>query len=90
MIYINSMNLGSMWNNNLKNSNKKFSNNNNNNRKLIFNNIQNSKVVVKNNKNAKINTKIRPDTRAYWGNPTWILFHTIAEKINNNYYINNC
>ena len=40
------MNLGSMWNNNLKNSNKKFRSNNTN-RKLIFNNIQNSQVVVK-------------------------------------------
>ena len=74
------MNLGSMWNNNLKNSNKKFRSNNTN-RKLIFNNIQNSQVVVKsNNQNNNKNTKIRPDTRAYWGNPTWTLFHTIAEK----------
>lgn len=88
------MNLGSMWNNNLKNSNKKFRNNNNTNRKLIFNNIQNSQVVVKNNNqkknnNQNKNTQIRPDSRAYWGNPTWTLFHTIAEKINDSYYINN-
>lgn len=81
------MNLGSMWNNNLKNNKKKFRNNTTN-KKLIFNNIKNTKVIVKNN-NQNTKKQIRPDSRAYWGNPTWMLFHTIAEKINNNYYTNN-
>lgn len=84
------MNLGSMWNNNLKNSNKKIRNHTTK-KKLIFNTIKNSKVIVKNNNQ---NTKkpirpIRPDSRGYWGNPTWLLFHTIAEKIDNTYYTNN-
>lgn len=79
--------LGSMWNNNLKNSNKKFRNNTTN-KKQIFNNIKNSKVIVKNN-NQNTKKKTKPDSRAFWGGPTWLLFHTIAEKIDNTYYINN-
>jgi len=81
------MNLGSMWNNNLKNNKKKIRNNTIN-KKQIFNNVKKSKVIVKNN-NQNTNKQITPDSRAYWGIPTWMLFHTIAEKINNNYYINN-
>jgi hypothetical protein len=83
MIYTNSMNLGSMWNNN----SKKFRNNTTN-KKQIFSSIKISKPILKNT-NQKINKTIRPDSRSYWGNPTWTLFHTIAEKINNSYYINN-
>jgi len=85
MIYTNSMNLGSMWNNNLKKNTKKFRNNNKN---QIFNSIKNSKEITK-NKKQNVNKKVMPDSRSYWGNPTWTLFHTIAEKINNSYYINN-
>ena len=79
------MNLGSMWNNNLKKNTKKFRNNNKN---QIFNSIKNSKEITK-NKKQNVNKKVMPDSRSYWGNPTWTLFHTIAEKINNSYYINN-
>jgi len=85
MIYTNSMNLGSMWNNNLKKNTTKFRNNNKN---QIFNSIKNSKEITK-NKKQNVNKKVMPDSRSYWGNPTWTLFHTIAEKINNSYYINN-
>jgi len=83
MIYTNSMNLGSMWNNN----SKKFRSNTTN-KKQIFSSVKSSKPIIKNT-NQKINKTIRPDSRGYWGNPTWTLFHTIAEKINNSYYINN-
>ena len=31
----------------------------------------------------------KKNTRAYWGNATWILFHTIASKINDNFYEKN-
>ena len=84
------MNLGRMWSNK---SNKIgvaskntliFSNNVSNNK--IIKNGQNANKITSNNKKTKI---IRPDNRAYWGTPTWYLFHTIAEKIDSNYYSNN-
>ncbi|MBN22943.1 MAG: hypothetical protein CL678_16780 [Bdellovibrionaceae bacterium] len=37
----------------------------------------------------KISSSEKKHTRAYWGNATWILFHTIAAKINDDYYKKN-
>jgi len=32
----------------------------------------------------------KPSTRSFWGSATWFFFHTIASRINANYYMNNC
>ena len=68
-----SLNLGSIW------SNPKPKNNNN----IPINNI-----IVKKTTNNKVN-KRRPDTKVFWGEPTWFFFHTLAEKIDPVYYRNN-
>lgn len=73
MIYTMSLNLGSIW------SNPKPKNNNN----IPINNI-----IVKKTTNNKVN-KRRPDTKVFWGEPTWFFFHTLAEKIDPVYYRNN-
>lgn len=82
------MNLGAMWNNKVNKGNNRKLKNPVKNNTLIFKNINNTKVMTKKDNPPK-NNNPRPDSRAFWGNPTWILFHTIAEKIDNTYYINN-
>lgn len=81
------MDLGRMWSNNLKQKNKKL--------KVIRNSLMFSNNAPRNITKTTQNIQpiksqnVRPDSRAYWGTPTWYLFHTIAEKIDNNYYRNN-
>lgn len=77
MFYIMSLNLGSMWsNNNYNKSNIKF-------------------VPPKKRQPNKTNlistypSSKKKHSRAFWGNATWILFHTIAAKINTNFYKTN-
>tara|TARA_B100000073_G_scaffold67031_3_gene49571 strand:+ start:7109 stop:7714 length:606 start_codon:yes stop_codon:yes gene_type:complete len=82
------MNLGAMWSNNLKSKNNR--NLKRKSKNLLFKNINNTKIIKSNNNNNRVTNNVpRKDSRAYWGTPTWILFHTIAEKIDNNFYINN-
>ena len=33
--------------------------------------------------------KVREGTRKSWGNATWLMFHSIAEKINKDWYVKN-
>ena len=76
------MNLGRMWSNNKRITRiepTKTAKSNS----MLLNNKTNT------NTNTNTNRVIRPDNRAYWGTPTWILFHTIAEKVNENYYNQN-
>jgi len=86
MIYIYSMSLGTMWSNKSNKIGKTSQNT------LIFSNKIANNKIIKNAQNAEKNTNtkiIRKDNRSYWGTPTWFLFHTIAEKIDSNYYNNN-
>jgi hypothetical protein len=77
-----SMNLGRMWSNN-KNIIRIEPKIEKKNLVLLNNNAVNNKI------NKKESNVISQDNRAYWGTPTWILFHTIAEKVNENYYNQN-
>ena len=74
-----SNNLGTMWSNH-----KSF----NRGRNIVKNKKitpRPKKKIVRSPPKKKESTA----NRAYWGTPTWYLFHTIAEKIDNNFYIKN-
>ncbi len=71
---LNLGNLGSIWSSN-KNMNNSVKRNN-----LIKTNI---KTIINNNTNKNTRAK------KFWGTPTWYLFHTIAERIDENFYANN-
>ena len=91
------MNLGNMWSNYPKNKvinvNKKNNNNN------VFQNIFASNtqpnykynpVAPKQNIIPGFTSNHRGiDSKKYWGEPTWYLFHTIASRIDENFYKNN-
>jgi hypothetical protein len=74
MVYIMSMNLGTIWS---KKTSKKISNNINI-KKTVTKSVTKHKSIPENRNN-----------RSYWGTPTWFLFHTIAARINKNWYAQN-
>lgn len=87
MIYIMSFGLGTLWSNsntNYKKSKNIFSRN----KKQISNTIKQNNTLRQNNNpqqnNIRNNNNITQ--RAYWGTPTWYLFHTIAARVNEDYY----
>jgi len=47
------------------------------------------KNVLNNFNSLKHQRGTNRSSRAYWGTPTWFLFHVIAERINPNWYNNN-
>lgn len=53
-------------------------------RNTININTNNSKKKLVTKKN--VNTQRREGTKGYWGYPTWILFHSLAEKVNADKY----
>ena len=69
-----SLSLGNIWS---KKSQTNLSNNNSSNNSIIM-----SRTMS--NRPTKIPKKINNGmgTKAYWGTPTWLLFHTLAEKAN--------
>ena len=69
-----SLSLGNIWS---KKSQTNLSNNNSSNNSIIM-----SRTMSK--RRPKIPKKIYNGmgTKAYWGTPTWLLFHTLAEKAN--------
>ena len=73
-----SFNLGNMWGNPKKNNYKK----------IVKNQHNNFKGMVKINNNRKLvtNSSGKMGTKGFWGNPTWILFHSLAEKSNDEKY----
>tara|TARA_B100000963_G_scaffold287111_1_gene256249 strand:+ start:535 stop:1131 length:597 start_codon:yes stop_codon:yes gene_type:complete len=74
-----SLNFGNMW----KGSKK---NNEENNKKIIsVNKFNQNRLVIPRNKAIKKNTN-NMGTKAYWGTPTWFLFHSLAEKVNEEKY----
>ena len=83
MIYTMSFDLGNMWSKN-KRVNKNY---------LVRNNKKNnSKKISSKQNHKKIDNNISNkgfESRAYWGTPTWYLFHTIAARINEDYYNSN-
>ena len=73
-----SFNLGNMWGNQKKN----------NNNKIVKKQPNNFKGMVKINNNNRILTKSegKMGTKGFWGNPTWILFHSLVERSNDEKY----
>ena len=96
------MNLGNIWSNPMNNNvnNTKKNNYNHKTHPTIFNNIFSSKTgqnkaqnalrsenkIISGFSNIKNNSY---DNKKYWGTPTWYLFHSIAARINEEYYKNN-
>jgi len=74
MIYIMSMNLGTIWSK--KTSIKPHT-------PIIKPNVLNNFNTLKQERSTNM------ASRAYWGTPTWFLFHTIAERIRPDWYKNN-
>lgn len=68
-----SLSLGSIWSNN---------NNNNKINTTVKPNVQQVLTI-----NRPI--KVREGTRKSWGNATWLMFHSIAAKINKHWYAKN-
>ena len=59
-------------------------------KKQVSNTIQQNNIMRQNITPRQTNIKnssIRQ--RAYWGTPTWYLFHTIAARVNEDYYNSN-
>ena len=73
-----SFNLGNMW------STPKKNNYNN----IVKTQPNNFKGMVKINNNRRLVRKSsgKMGTKGFWGNPTWILFHSLAEKSNDENY----
>ena len=74
-----SFNLGNMWSLNKKN-NVTITNKNNN----YSRNYNQNRLVMK--KEDKENTANGMGTKSYWGTPTWYLFHSLAERVNEEKY----
>ena len=78
--------------------NKQINNSSVNIRQNVFNNIFSSKTGQNNAHIAlKSNNKIngfsvvndKSDSKKYWGTPTWFMFHSIAARIDKDYYSKN-
>ena len=82
MIYTMSFDLGNMWSKNKRHvKNHVVRNSKKNNLKKISSKQNHKKVdIIKNN---------GLESRGYWGTPTWYLFHTIAARVNEDYYNSN-
>ena len=76
MFYIMSLSLGNIWSNEKKNNTKTFT------QPTVKRNVQ--KVLTVNKP-----IKVREGTRKSWGNATWFMFHSIAAKINKDWYAQN-
>lgn len=85
MIYTMSFGLGTLWSNNNKKNKNIFSRN----KRRETNTIQ--QKTTRRQNNTPPQNKIRNSNvqRSYWGTPTWYLFHTIAARINEDYYDSN-
>ena len=70
-----SLNVGNMWTVRKKNTST------NNNRQV--NKFIQNKLVIPKNTNKKENIM---GTKSFWGTPTWLLFHSLAEKVNETKY----
>ncbi len=75
MIYTMSLDLGTLW-----------SKKNKNNKIIRKRNVIKKQVI---NQPSKTNKNGNMSQRAYWGTPTWFLFHTIAARIKEDYYESN-
>tara|TARA_B000000475_G_C15999637_1_gene448417 strand:- start:2042 stop:2635 length:594 start_codon:yes stop_codon:yes gene_type:complete len=73
-----SFNLGNMWSKSKKN----------NYIGIVKKQQNNFRGMVKVNKNTRLLTKSsgKMGTKGFWGKPTWILFHSLAEKANDEKY----
>lgn len=74
-----SFNFGNMWNTHKKNNLVV----NNVNRNLQFNKI--NKLIPKNQNKSKSGTG-KIGTKGFWGTPTWYLFHSLAERVDEEKY----
>ena len=75
-----SLNFGNMWTNTKKNNSNINSNTSNHpirNQKFLQNRIKINKPT-----NHVVKKENVMGTKGYWGEPTWLLFHSLAEKAN--------
>jgi hypothetical protein len=87
-----SINLGNIWSQSKNTVTMKSLPKINNRSNSLTKNKSNSLTKNKSNsltKNKSNSLTKNKSNRAYWGTPTWYLFHTLAEKINNTWYITN-
>lgn len=73
-----SLNLGNMWNNSRKNNVRLNTN--------IHRINRPNKITIPNTVTTKPNISNKPGTKSFWGMPTWLLFHALAEKADEKKY----
>lgn len=75
-----SLNLGNMWNNTRKNNVRLNTN--------VGRISRPNKITIPKPVSFKSSTKNKPGTKSFWGQPTWLLFHSLAEKVDETKYAN--
>ena len=73
-----SLNFGNMW------STSKKNNQENGKKNISINKFKQNRLVIPQSKAIKNTDNM--GTKAYWGTPTWLLFHSLAEKVNEEKY----
>ena len=73
-----SLNFRDMWSNSKKNNQENVKKN------LSINKFNQNRLVIPQSKPIKKYNNM--GTKAYWGTPTWLLFHSLAEKVNEEKY----
>ena len=73
-----SLNFGNIWSTNKKNNQE------NGKKNISINKFNQNRLVIPQSKVIKNTNNM--GTKAYWGTPTWLLFHSLAEKVNEEKY----
>ena len=73
-----SLNFGNIW------SSSKKNNQENSKKNISINKFNQNRLVIPQTKAIKNTNNM--GTKAYWGTPTWLLFHSLAEKVNEEKY----
>lgn len=73
-----SLNFGDIW------SSSKKNNQENSKKNISINKFNQNRLVIPQSKAIKNTNNM--GTKAYWGTPTWLLFHSLAEKVNEEKY----
>ena len=73
-----SLNFGNIWSTSKKNNQENVKKN------ISINKFKQNRLVIP--KSKAIKNADNMGTKAYWGTPTWLLFHSLAEKVNEEKY----
>ena len=73
-----SLNFGNIW------SSSKKNNQENSKKNISINKFNQNRLVIPQGKAIKNTNNM--GMKAYWGTPTWLLFHSLAEKVNEEKY----